>query len=100
MAFQDKMVSRINWKPTSRIYDVSNHKTLLHSLMEKGLELEFECLFGHCQKCLVRLINGDVCHEDVPGLTEEERKSGLILLCSCRPKSETITLDLVKPDTR
>jgi ferredoxin len=89
------MTSNITWGPNNQTYEVSTYKTLLHSLLEIGISIEFDCLFGHCRRCLVQLNGGDVEHDDVLGVTEAERQSGLILLCSCKPKSKDISLSLV-----
>jgi len=91
------MISRITWLPNNRTYEVSRDKPLLHSLLEQGVDLQFDCLFGHCSRCLLVMRAGEVDHHDVPGISEEERQAGLILPCSSKPISENITINLVKP---
>ncbi|TCP22667.1 ferredoxin [Scopulibacillus darangshiensis] len=95
------MVCRINkvfeirWEPTGEVSLVSGEKMLLHSLLENGIEPEFDCQFGHCGSCMVRLVEGEVSHNTVPGISQGELDSGLILLCSCCPVSRYITLNRI-----
>lgn len=85
---------QVFWGPTQTYYLVDNSKVLLQSLLERNCPVEFECQFGHCRSCAVKLKEGSVHHEPVPGLTEEEREEGWILLCSSRPASDQLILSI------
>ncbi|HET7627398.1 MAG TPA: 2Fe-2S iron-sulfur cluster binding domain-containing protein [Bacillales bacterium] len=85
------MKTRVKWQ--ERWVEVKREKSLLHGLLEIGVEPPFRCEFGHCGSCRMRLTAGSVVHDDVAGLTEADRKANIILLCSCRPLSTSIELE-------
>ncbi|MFC0472100.1 2Fe-2S iron-sulfur cluster binding domain-containing protein [Halalkalibacter kiskunsagensis] len=89
--------SNVYLNPIKNCYKVSADKELLQSLIEQGVELEFQCHFGSCRMCVVRLVNGQVYHHQVPGITDEEREEGYILLCSSKPRSEVLEIERIYP---
>ena len=83
------------WKPSDRQLEISNHKVLLFSLLERRVHIEHDCMYGHCRACLTRLIAGRVEHLPDPAISQDELEAGLILPCACRPVSDELVLDLV-----
>ncbi len=86
------MTCRVHWQATGQSFTVESDKSLLFSLLERGLELEFDCMYGHCRRCLARLVSGRVRHQTVPGLSGDERQAAYILLCAAYPESEYLSL--------
>lgn len=68
----------------------NNEQVLLLQAEEAGLSLDFGCRVGRCGRCKLRLLEGDVEHPKLPGLSSEEKEKGLILACSCIPKSPLV----------
>jgi ring-1,2-phenylacetyl-CoA epoxidase subunit PaaE len=91
------MISQVCFEPTRKIYNVERDKVLLQSLLQQGAPVQFECQFGHCRQCLVQVTKGFVLHDDVLGITDEEKKEGYVLLCSAKPGSSSLSLRLLKP---
>ncbi|HEX7064813.1 MAG TPA: 2Fe-2S iron-sulfur cluster binding domain-containing protein [Bacillales bacterium] len=91
------MTVSVRWLHDGQTYELNEQQTLLHGLLENGVDLAFLCMFGHCGTCMARLVEGEVEHDQVPGLSEVERQAGCILLCSSRPKSRQLVLDLICP---
>jgi len=91
-------VTSVYWEPTRTVYNVEKEKVLLYSLLEQGAPVQFECQFGHCRKCLVHVKDGHVQHQDVPAITKEEQQAGYLLLCSSKPNSDSLSINLVRYD--
>ena len=73
---------------------VSENQTLLHSLIQSGIQVPYSCQVGRCGTCEVKVLDGDVDHYD-QFLSEEQKKvNKTMLTCVSRAKSERIVLDL------
>lgn len=94
------MTNFVRWLYDGRTYELNEQQTLLLGLLENGGDPAFLCQFGHCGTCMVRLVEGEVDHDQVPGLSEDDRKEGCILLCCSRPKSKQLVLDFIRPRNR
>lgn len=91
------MTAYLKWLCDGRTYEMNEEQTLLHGLLENDVDVPFRCMFGHCGTCAVRLIEGEVEHDQVPGRSEKDREEGYILLCSSRTKTKNLVLDIIRP---
>lgn len=66
--------------------------TLLEAALEAGIEPPFACMEGICGSCRGRLVEGEVTMADAFAVTDDERASGLVLLCRSRPASARIVI--------
>lgn len=58
---------------------------------QTGLQLPSSCRNGTCRSCLCQLISGAVVYQiEWPGLSAEEKQSGLILPCVAFPASDVV----------
>ncbi len=66
--------------------------TLLDSLIEAGIEPEFQCRSGFCGACRINLVEGDVIYTgEKIGWTNE----GEVLPCVCKVNSATAVVQSV-----
>lgn len=59
-------------------------QTLLEAGVVAGLPLPFSCTMGGCGACRLRLVSGEVAHDEPNCLTAEEQAGGLVLACVAR----------------
>ena len=56
-----------------------------------GLKLESSCRNGTCRTCMWRLVAGEVSYRIAwPGLSVDEKRDGLILLCVAYPATDVV----------
>ena len=67
---------------------ISPGKTVLEGAQEAGVNLDYSCTMGGCGACKVRLLSGEVVHDEPNCLTQQERDAGMILTCVARPLSD------------
>ena len=77
-------------EPHGRTLSVPATEPILQAALDAGLNLPHSCKSGHCSSCRARLLEGVI---DYPGglplgITAEEARAGLILLCQARPRSD------------
>jgi vanillate O-demethylase ferredoxin subunit len=74
--------------------DVCSDKSLLDTLLDAGVEIEYSCTEGFCGSCKIKVIQGLPDHRDSV-LTEAERARGdTILACCSGSLTERLVLDL------
>ncbi len=63
---------------------------MLDAALAAGLNLPHSCKSGHCSSCRARLLRGEIRYPGPrpPGITLEEERSGQILLCQARARSD------------
>lgn len=71
----------------------NNKETLLEQAEDSGLFIPSGCRAGVCGACKVKLITGEVHRSSEIPLTEDEKREGVILSCSCVPETD-ITIEL------
>ena len=67
---------------------------LLDLALQAGLSLPFSCREGTCATCAVSVLSGEVEVETLMSLSEEQRGTGWILMCSARTKPGRLVLDV------
>ena len=74
--------------------DVPPGKSILQVLNDNGVNLVSSCEQGACGTCKVRVIEGDIEHQDVFLNSLEKTKGNVILTCVSRAKSKRLVLDI------
>jgi ferredoxin-NADP reductase len=77
---------------TGQIVPVAAGQSVLDALRNAGCDVPSSCEAGTCGTCKVRLVKGEVDHQDFV-LTDDEQRDSM-LVCVSRPVSGRITLDL------
>ena len=77
---------QITLVPTGQSFVAEPGETVLGAALRAGLNLPHSCKGGHCASCRARILEGEFSYagERPAGLTEEEARSGLALLCQAR----------------
>jgi CDP-4-dehydro-6-deoxyglucose reductase, E3 len=77
-------------EPHGRSLQVSVDQPVLEAALAAGLNLPHSCKSGHCSSCRARLLKGEIRYPlgRPPGITLEEERSGHILLCQARARSD------------
>lgn len=79
------MSAQVTIRPSGHEFFVESNDTLLEAALRAGVSLNYGCSNGNCGECRARLISGEVkkvhAHDYV--LTQAEKDTGVILLCSC-----------------
>lgn len=72
--------------PSGQDFTVERGETVLAAALRAGLNLPHSCKGGHCASCIARILSGDIVYagERPVGITAEEARSGLALLCQAR----------------
>jgi hypothetical protein len=68
----------------------NNQQTILEQGEAAGLILPYSCRAGMCGRCKVKLESGDVSQLATDGLSDEDKRQGYILACSCIPQSDVV----------
>lgn len=79
-------------EPHGRTLRVASNEPVLQAALAAGLNLPHSCKSGHCSSCRARLLEGEIRYPNgrPPGVSEEEARSGLVLLCQARPCSDLV----------
>ena len=84
------MTHRVTLRPGGRVLDCAADQPVLQCALAQGIALPYGCRTGTCGVCRGRLAAGRVVYDgaEPPGLTDDERASGHVLLCQARPASD------------
>ncbi len=73
---------------------ITPERSLLDTLLDAGVSVEFSCMEGICGSCRVAVQEGLPDHRDHV-LTEEERaRNDTVLVCCCGSRTQRLVLDL------
>jgi tetrachlorobenzoquinone reductase len=73
---------------------ITPEKSLLDTLLDAGVNVDFSCMEGICGSCRVAVQEGLPDHRDHV-LTEEERaRNDTVLVCCCGSRTQRLVLDL------
>lgn len=67
-------------------------RTILATLLEAGLDIDYSCTEGTCGTCITRLVSGEPDHRDRVLLPDERRDH--IVICCSRARGDRLVLDL------
>lgn len=77
---------------SGRELEVPADRTILQTLLDAGLDVDYSCSEGTCGTCITRLLDGEPDHRDRV-LTADEKKESIAICCS-RAKSSRLAIDL------
>ncbi|MDO9436546.1 PDR/VanB family oxidoreductase [Hydrogenophaga sp.] len=68
--------------------------SVLDTLLDAGVQIEFSCMDGICGSCEVRVLAGEPDHRDSVFSAEERARNDRMLVCCSGSKSPVLVLDL------
>lgn len=82
---------QIEFRKSGKVFEwEENFPNLLDFAESKGIQIDNNCRIGVCGTCKVKLLSGKVFMETEDGLSEEEKKGGMILPCVAAPSSDLV----------
>ena len=69
-------------------------KTILNTLLDAGVNVDFSCAMGGCGTCETGIVEGIPDHRDLYLSEEEKAENNVIMICCSRSKSPVLVLDL------
>ncbi|CAI1791936.1 2Fe-2S iron-sulfur cluster-binding protein [Serratia plymuthica] len=69
-------------------FDIMSNETILECAYRNGIEIKYHCASGHCGKCKVKLISGEVTLDHSGGISRDNIEKGFILACCSIPKGD------------
>jgi tetrachlorobenzoquinone reductase len=73
---------------------ITPEKSLLDTLLDAGVNIEFSCMEGICGSCRVEVQEGLPDHRDHVLSDEERARNDCLISCCCGSRSERLVLDL------
>ena len=80
--------SQVTFSKNNKSAKIHENQTILELSEELGIGIEFSCRVGTCGVCKVKMTSGEVDQEVQDALDDDDKKSGIILACQAKPKSE------------
>ncbi len=85
------MAFQIEFRKSGKTFEwEENFANLLDFAESKGIPIDSTCRVGVCGTCKVKLLSGRVFMETEDGLSEEEKKEGMILPCVATPAADLV----------
>jgi NAD(P)H-flavin reductase/ferredoxin len=84
------MIYTVSVENSAIKFPCDRSETVLNAAQRAGYELAYSCRKGVCGTCKCKLSSGEVRSFSGDTLTDQERKSGLVLLCQTRPRSDLV----------
>ena len=82
---------RVTLLPDGASFDARGDRPILRSALDQGVPMLSSCRNGTCRTCLARLVIGRIDYEiEWPGVSDDEKREGLILPCVARPLSDLV----------
>ena len=69
-------------------------QTILKTLIEAGVDVDFSCAMGGCGTCEAGIVEGIPDHRDNYLTEEEKTANNVIMICCSRSKTPVLVLDL------
>ncbi len=79
---------------SGQVVPVGKEQTVLHALLDAGIEVPMACEQGVCGTCLTRVLDGTPDHRDAYLTPEEQALNDQFTPCCSRALSARLTLDL------
>jgi ferredoxin len=79
---------------SGRTIPIPPDKTILSTLIDAGVDVDFSCAMGGCGTCETRIVEGIPDHRDNYLSDEEKAQNDVIMICCSRSKSPVLVLDL------
>lgn len=74
-------------------FTMDRKKTILESVLLKGLDAPYSCQGGICSSCLAKITEGKAVMDKNSILSDEEVSDGLVLTCQAHPITSRIIID-------
>ena len=76
---------------SGQVFAAPGDQPLLLAAQQAGIDLPSSCRNGTCRACRCQLTSGSVVYQIAwPGLSADEKRSGLILPCVALPTSDVV----------
>ncbi|MEP6824717.1 MAG: PDR/VanB family oxidoreductase [Ramlibacter sp.] len=79
---------------TGKRYAIGKEDSIVHVLLQHGIEILTSCEQGVCGTCITRVLEGEPDHRDLYFTDEEKAKNDQFTPCCSRAKSPVLVLDL------
>jgi tetrachlorobenzoquinone reductase len=79
---------------SGRTIPIPPGKTILKTLLDAGVDVDFSCAMGGCGTCETRIVEGIPDHRDLYLSEEEKAENNVIMICCSGSKSPVLVLDL------
>ncbi|WP_421848602.1 PDR/VanB family oxidoreductase [Marinomonas sp.] len=83
----------VELRQSAQTFVVPADQSILETLLSAGMSPNHNCCSGICGECEVTVLEGEVDHQDGI-LSDDEKASGVMLLCCSRSKTDKLVLDL------
>lgn len=84
----------VELKRSGRVIQITPEKSLLNTLLDAGVEVEFSCEEGICGTCETRVLEGVPDHRDSVLSSAEHASNKTMMVCVSGCKSQRLVLDL------
>lgn len=79
---------------SGRTISIPPGATILKTLLDAGVDVDFSCAMGGCGTCETRIVEGIPDHRDNYLSDEEKAQNDVIMICCSGSKSPVLVLDL------
>jgi vanillate O-demethylase ferredoxin subunit len=79
---------------SGRTIPIPRGETILKTLLDAGVDVDFSCAMGGCGTCETRIVEGTPDHRDNYLSDEEKAQNDVIMICCSGSKSPVLVLDL------
>ncbi len=91
---EDDKPIEVTLKKSGTTINVAADQSILDALLEKGVNVGFNCKRGECATCKVPVLEGDIDHRDIVLDTYEKEAGNVMCSCVSRVKGNKLVLDL------
>jgi ferredoxin-NADP reductase len=84
----------VELKRSGRVIEITPEKSLLQTLLDSGVEVEYSCGEGVCGTCETRVLEGHPDHRDSVLSAKERAGNHCMMVCVSGCKTERLVLDL------
>lgn len=84
----------VELKRSARVIAVTPEKSLLQTLLDAGVDVEYSCSEGVCGTCETRVLEGQPDHRDSVLSAQERAGNKCMMVCVSGCRSERLVLDL------
>lgn len=83
-----KKLHTVAFKKAGKTVSIQPNETVLELAESSGVDIPYSCRVGTCGACKVKLSSGQVTMEVQDSLTEDDKRTGLILACQAKAQSD------------
>ncbi len=86
----------VDIKYNKQVYNVKveSYQTILEAALAQGIDLPYSCQSGMCTACMGKCKTGQVKMDDPDGLSANEIKQGLVLICVSKPIGSGVMIEI------